>query len=70
LPRTAVERPAGRRRPRPFAALADAGLQRALEDPEPLRGFAQFVARLAAAFVVPGYASGLERGDSTQRAPR
>jgi hypothetical protein len=42
----------GRREPRQIDAIVDAELQRALDDPDPLRGIAQLVARFAAAFVL------------------
>jgi hypothetical protein len=42
----------GRREPRQIDAIADAELQRALDDPDPLRGIAHLVARFAAAFVL------------------
>jgi hypothetical protein len=59
-------RSTGRRPASPDRRLADAGLLCALDDPEALRGFAQLVARLAVALVVPGR----DRGDSAQRARR
>jgi len=43
---------AGRHEPRQLDAITDAELQRALADPEPLRGIAQLTARWAAAFVL------------------
>jgi hypothetical protein len=42
----------GRHEPRHIDAIVDAELQRALDDPDPLRGIAQLVARWAAAFVL------------------
>ena len=42
----------GRHEPRQLDAIADAELQRALADPDPLRGVAQLAARWAAAFVL------------------
>ena len=42
----------GRREPRQTDAIADAELQRALDDPDPLRGIAGLVARWSAAFVL------------------
>jgi len=42
----------GRREPRHLDAIVDAELRRALEDPDPLHGIAQLVARWAAAFVL------------------
>jgi hypothetical protein len=42
----------GRHEPRQLDAIVDAELQRALEDPDPLRGIAQLTARLGAAFVL------------------
>ena len=42
----------GRRQPRQPDAIADAELERALADPDPLRGIAQLTARWAAAFVL------------------
>ena len=42
----------GRHEPRPADAIVDAELQRALGDPDPLRGIAQLAARWAAAFVL------------------
>lgn len=42
----------GRHEPRQIDAILDAELQRALEDPDPLRGIAQLTARFAAAFVL------------------
>jgi hypothetical protein len=42
----------GRREPAPADAIADAELERALADPNPLRGIAQLTARLAAAFLL------------------
>ena len=42
----------GRHEPRHIDAILDAELQRALEDPDPLRGIAQLTARWAAAFVL------------------
>jgi hypothetical protein len=42
----------GRREPRQPDAIADAELERALADPDPLRGIAQLTARLGAAFVL------------------
>jgi hypothetical protein len=42
----------GRHEPRQIDAIADAELQRALVDPDPLRGIAQLTARWAAAFVL------------------
>ena len=42
----------GRHEPRHIDAILDAELQRALDDPDPLRGIAQLAARWAAAFVL------------------
>jgi hypothetical protein len=42
----------GRHEPRQIDAIVDAELQRALADPDPLRGIAQLTARWAAAFVL------------------
>ena len=42
----------GRHEPRHPDAIVDAELERALEDPDPLRGIAQLAARLGAAFVL------------------
>ena len=42
----------GRHEPRQLDAILDAELERALDDPDPLRGIAQLTARLAAAFVL------------------
>ena len=42
----------GRHEPRQIDAILDAELQRALDDPDPLRGIAQLTARFAAAFVL------------------
>ena len=42
----------GRHEPRQIDAIVDAELQRALDDPDPLRGIAQLVARWGAAFVL------------------
>jgi hypothetical protein len=42
----------GRREPRHIDAIVDAELQRALEDPDPLHGIAQLMARWGAAFVL------------------
>jgi hypothetical protein len=42
----------GRHEPRQPDTIAEAELQRALEDPDPLRGIAQLTARLGAAFVL------------------
>ena len=42
----------GRHEPRQLDATIDAELQRALEDPDPLRGIAQLTARLGAAFML------------------
>jgi hypothetical protein len=42
----------GRREPRHLDAIVDAELRRALEDPDPLHGIAQLVARWGAAFVL------------------
>jgi hypothetical protein len=42
----------GRREPRQIGAIVDAELQRALDDPDPLRGIAHLVARFAAGFVL------------------
>jgi hypothetical protein len=42
----------GRFEPKQIDAIVDAELQRALEDPDPLRGIAQLVCRWAAAFVI------------------
>jgi hypothetical protein len=42
----------GRHEPRQLAAITEAELQRALADPDPLRGIAQLTARLGAAFVL------------------
>jgi len=42
----------GRFEPLQVGAIVDAELQRALEDPDPLRGILQFVSRWAAAFVL------------------
>ena len=42
----------GRHEPRHPDAILDAELQRALDDPDPLRGIAQLTARWAAAFVL------------------
>ena len=42
----------GRREPAPAEAIIEAELKRALADPDPLRGIAQFAARWAAAFVL------------------
>ena len=42
----------GRHEPRHPDAIVDAELERALEDPDPLRGIAQLTARLGAAFVL------------------
>ena len=42
----------GRHEPRQLDAIIDAELERALEDPDPLRGIAQLTARLGAAFVL------------------
>ena len=42
----------GRHEPRHIDAILDAELQRALDDPDPLRGIAQLTARWAAAFVL------------------
>jgi ParB-like nuclease domain len=45
----------GRFEPRQIDAIVDAELQRALDDPDPLRGIAQLVARVGAAFMLdPG----------------
>jgi hypothetical protein len=45
----------GRHEPRQLDAIVDAELERALADPDPLRGIAQLTARWAAAFVLdPG----------------
>ena len=41
-----------RREPAPVDAIVDAELERALGDPDPLRGIAQLAARWAAAFVL------------------
>jgi len=45
----------GRREPRHLDAIVDAELRRALEDPDPLHGIAQLVARWGAAFVLDPY---------------
>ena len=42
----------GRHEPRHPDAIIDAELQRALDDPDPLRGIAQLAARLGAAFIL------------------
>jgi hypothetical protein len=42
----------GRHEPRQIDTIVDAELQRALDDPDPLRGIAQVTARLGAAFVL------------------
>jgi hypothetical protein len=42
----------GRHEPLPIDAIADAELERALADPDPLRGIARLTARWAAAFVL------------------
>ena len=42
----------GRHEPRQADAIVEAELERALADPDPLRGIAQLVARCAAAFVL------------------
>jgi hypothetical protein len=42
----------GRNEPAPADAIVDAELERALADPDPLRGIAQLAARWAAAFVL------------------
>jgi hypothetical protein len=42
----------GRHEPRQLDAIADAELERALADPDPLRGIAQITACRAAAFVL------------------
>jgi hypothetical protein len=42
----------GRHEPRQLDAIVDAELERALADPDPLRGIAQLIARWAAAFVL------------------
>ncbi len=42
----------GRHEPAPADAIIDSELQRALADPDPLRGIAQLASRLAAAFVL------------------
>jgi hypothetical protein len=42
----------GRHEPRQIDAIVDAELQRALDDPDPLRGIAQLVARWSAAFTL------------------
>jgi len=42
----------GRHEPRQLGAIVDAELERALADPDPLRGIAQLAARLGAAFVL------------------
>ena len=42
----------GRHEPRQLDAIVDAELQRALSDPDPMRGIAQLTARWAAAFVL------------------
>jgi hypothetical protein len=42
----------GRLEPRQVDAIVDAELDRALSDPDPLRGIAQLTARLTAAFVL------------------
>lgn len=42
----------GRHEPRQIDAIVDAELQRALDDPDPLRGIAQLVARWSAAFAL------------------
>jgi hypothetical protein len=42
----------GRHEPRQLDAIIDAELERALADPDPLRGIAQLTARLGAAFVL------------------
>ena len=42
----------GRHEPRQLDAIIDAELERALDDPDPLRGIAQLAARLGAAFVL------------------
>jgi hypothetical protein len=42
----------GRHEPSQLDAIADAELERALADPDPLRGIAQLIARLGAAFVL------------------
>jgi hypothetical protein len=42
----------GRREPRHLDAIVDAELQRALDDPDPLHGIAQLVARWGAAFML------------------
>ena len=42
----------GRHEPRHADAIVDAELERALEDPDPLRGIAQLAARLGAAFML------------------
>ena len=42
----------GRHEPRQLDAIVDAELERALADPDPLRGIAQLTARWAAAFVL------------------
>ena len=42
----------GRHEPRQIDAIVDAELQRALDDPDPLRGIAQLVTRWGAAFLL------------------
>ena len=42
----------GRYEPRHVDAILDAELQRALDDPDPLRGIAQLISRWVAAFVL------------------
>jgi ParB-like nuclease domain len=46
------QRQTGRHEPRQLDAIVDAELERALADPDPLRGIAQLTARWAAAFVL------------------
>jgi hypothetical protein len=60
----------GRHEPRHIDALLDAELQRARDDPDPLRGIAQLVARWAAAFVLDPDGASRTKALGTERMAR
>jgi hypothetical protein len=60
----------GRYEPRHAEAIVDAELQRALDDPDALRGIAQLAARLAAAFVLDPAAASRTKALGTERVAR
>jgi hypothetical protein len=60
----------GRHEPRQIDVILDAELQRALDDPDPLRGIAQLTARFCAAFVLDPHGVTRTKALGTERMAR